>query len=216
MHTVTVSDSEYHNGLPLEQKANDLTFEQRQKDIEKAEKAEETARKRMKHSPYKVFGQVNLSTESRMARCALIRKSPVAAQIWEFLMEQADKYNAVVCSREVLEQALNYGTATIARGIKVLKEMKFIDIKKSGTTNVYLLNRELVWKSWGTNYRYAEFGAKVIIAESEQEEKPTKTKRVNVVECRKEDSQPRGKDSQQPEEDEWEDSLPTEGEPPEE
>ncbi len=189
MSTVTVSGKQYHNSLPLEQRVNDITFEQRQRDIEIAEKAEEEARKREKHSPYKAFGQINLSAESRMARCALIRKSPVAAQIWEFLIEKADRYNAVVCSREVLEQALDYGTATIARGIRVLREMKFVDIKKSGTTNVYLLNKELIWKSWGTNFKYAEFGARVIIAESEQEqeqEKSTKTTRMNVVTLKEE------------------------------
>ena len=61
--------------------------------------------------------------------------------------------------------------------------MNFIDVKKSSTTNVYLLNKQLVWKSWGKNYKYAEFDAKVIISESEQE-KPTKTQKMNVVEIK--------------------------------
>lgn len=97
----------------------------------------------------------------------------------------------------------------------MLREKKFIDIKKSGTANVYLLNKELVWKSRGKNYKYAEFGAKVIISESEQEKPVIKRKRMTVLTL-KEDSQPRGKDSQQTEDDVWEDSLPDEGEPPEE
>ena len=41
---------------------------------------------------------------------------------------------------------------------------------KSGSTNVYFLNRELYWKSYGKNFARAEFGAKIIITASEQDE----------------------------------------------
>lgn len=49
-----------------------------------------------------------------------------------------------------------------------------------------MLFRSLVWKSWGKNYKYAEFGAKVLIAESEQEQEPEiKVKKHTVVEIKK-------------------------------
>lgn len=160
---------------------NDCTFEQRQADIALAEKREAEAREREKHSPYEVFGQINLDPECGKARRAIIKTSPIAAQVWDFLVEKADKYNAVVCSSKVLEEALGYCRASISKAVRVLKDTGFIDIKKSSTTNVYLLNKQLVWKSWGKNYKYAEFDAKVIISENEQE-KPTKSRRMNVVE----------------------------------
>lgn len=162
---------------------NDMTYAQRQKDLELQEKAKQEEKEREKHSPYKVFGQLNLDPECGKARRAIIKESPIAAQVWDFLIEKADKHNAVVCSSKVLEEALGYCRASISKAVKVLKDMNFIDVKKSSTTNVYLLNKQLVWKSWGKNYKYAEFDAKVIISESEQE-KPTKTQKMNVVEIK--------------------------------
>ena len=54
-----------------------------------------------------------------------------------------------------------------------LTENGFIYIKKSGTANVYLLNPEIMWKSWSNNMKYCEFPANVIITESEQEAEKT-------------------------------------------
>ena len=59
--------------------------------------------------------------------------------------------------------------ATVARAVKTLKERGFITVYKSGGTNVYAVNKNLAWSSWGKNYKYAKFDAKIIISESEQE-----------------------------------------------
>lgn len=210
-YITTVSSQEVHDSLPLAQKANDITFEQREADIAAEKKAEDEARERARRSPYNNFGQLNLDPDCGKARRALMRTNHSAYEIFDFLVERADPYNAVICSVRVLKEALNLSEATIYRAINALKEHKFIDVKKSGTSNVYHLNGELIWKSYGTNFKHAEFVAKVIIAESEQE-KPTKARKMNVVSL-KEDSQPRGKDSsltgkdsQPTEDDVWEDS----------
>lgn len=162
---------------------NDCTFEQRQADIAIMEKKENEAREREKHSPYKDFCQTNLDPNCGKARRQLIKDCPSAYIIYDFLIEKADRYNAVMCSNRVLEEALGLSQATIYRAISILQEKKFIDIKKSGTSNIYLLNKELVWKSWGTNFKYAQFGVSVVISESEQE-KLVETKRMNVVNIR--------------------------------
>lgn len=159
---------------------NDCTFEQRQADIALMEKKENEARERERHSPYKDFCQTNLDSNCGKVRRQLIMNCPSAYAIYDFLVEKADRCNAVICSNRVLEEALGLSQATIYRAISILREKKFIDIKKSGSSNVYLLNKELVWKSWGTNFKYAEFGAKIVISEDEQE-KPVETKRMNVV-----------------------------------
>lgn len=220
-YITTVSSQEVHDSLPLAQKANDVTFEQKEADIAAEKKAEDEARERARRSPYNKFGQLNLDPNCGKARRALIHTNHSAYEVFDFLIEKADPYNAVMCSVQVLKEALGLSEATIYRAINTLKEHKFIDIKKSGTSNVYYLNGELIWTSWGTNFKHAEFVAKVIIAESEQE-KPIKTRKMNVVSL-KENSQPKGKDSQptgeecqQTEDDVWEDCLPDEGECPDE
>lgn len=161
----------------------DMTFEQRQRDLEAQENAEQEKRERDKQSPYTDFTQFNLDHTDDWI--ALNKKSHVATEILMFLMKNSDRYNALVCSSKVMEEAMNYSSATITRAIKILKDTGFIDVKKSGNTNVFLLNKEIAWKSWGTNYKYAKFEAKIIISESEQE-KPAKVKstRMNVAEIK--------------------------------
>lgn len=146
---------------------NSMTFEEREKDLNEQQKQEEEARKREKQSPFSNFYQFNRAHTKDMI--TLAGKYPKAHQILLFLLDQMDNYNAVVCSYQVLQEALSLSQATVARAIKVLKDTKFIDIYKSGTTNVYAINKSLAWSSWGTNYKYAKFDAKIIISESEQE-----------------------------------------------
>lgn len=193
---------------------SDVTFATRQRDIEIAEKKEVEARERAKKSPFKEFAQISLDDKACDARIQLIKQSPIAAQIWEFLLKHSNKYNALVCSVNVFAEALGYKKQAITRALKVLRDMKFVDVKKSGVTNVYLLNKTLVWKSWGTNYKYAKFAATVIIAESEQE-KPVITTKVTTVELK--ECKPTGKDRSLTEAEEYNDScIPDEEECPEE
>lgn len=120
-------------------------------------------------SPFTKWTQLNNDEEAQAARYWLMKQSSDAYCIMDFLASKMDNYNAVICSYKVLQEVFGYSQATIARAIKLLKEHKYIDVKKSGTSNIYMLNKHLYWNSWGTNYAYAEFDAKVIIAASEQD-----------------------------------------------
>lgn len=122
-----------------------------------------------KKSPFTKWTQLNNDEEAQAARYWLMKQSSDAYCIMDFLASKMDNYNAVICSYKVLQEVFGYSQATIARAIKLLKEHKYIDVKKSGTSNIYMLNKHLYWNSWGTNYVYAEFDAKVIIAASEQD-----------------------------------------------
>lgn len=79
-----------------------------------------------------------------------------------------DKYNAVVCSYKVLQEALGISSATITRAVKYLKDNGFISVYKTGTSNVYIANPNLVWNSWN-NVKYCEFPANIILSAAEQE-----------------------------------------------
>jgi len=98
-----------------------------------------------------------------------MRESPPAYRLLRFIAQNMDNYNALMCSYKVFQESLGYGRATIARAVKLLKEKNFIRIAKSGTANIYLVNKQLYWHSYGTNYARAEFGAKIIVTADEQE-----------------------------------------------
>ncbi|MCH5208885.1 MAG: winged helix-turn-helix transcriptional regulator [Oscillospiraceae bacterium] len=167
-------------------KNSDCTFEQRQHDIVQAEKYEAEERERARRSPFKKFAQINLDPEQGKIRRKLMMDCPSAYAIFDFLMENVDGYNAIICSAKVLEEALNLSHPTVINALKELRRRQFITVKKSGRANVYLINKRLIWKSWGTNYRFAKFAASIILSESEQEEmeKPTKMTRMNVLELK--------------------------------
>ena len=80
-----------------------------------------------------------------------------------------DSYNAVMCSQTVLQEQFDVSRVTISRAIKLLKEKQFIDVYKSGTSNVYAVNKQIAWSSWGSNFKHGKFGANIILSESEQE-----------------------------------------------
>ena len=123
-----------------------------------------------KKSPYRKWVQMNNDVEAQEARYWLMKKSPYAYCIMDFLASNMDKYNAVICSYKVMQERFGYSQATVKRSIQLLKQHKYIKVVRTGGANIYMINKHLYWNSWGTNYAYAEFDAKVIISASEQDE----------------------------------------------
>ena len=150
-----------------------LTFDERQKQLEEQDKQEKEIEEREKKSPYKNWLQVN--KDAYKAEDWLMSKSPIAYRIFKFLMNNMDGYNAVVCSYQVLQETFGVSQVTIARAIKLLKEKQYVDIHKTGTSNIYTVNKQIAWNSWGTNFKYAKFGANIILSENEQEQVKFKT-----------------------------------------
>ncbi len=95
-------------------------------------------------------------------------------------------FNAVIVSQEVLTEMFEVSRSTIYRAIKILDEGNYIKIYKSGTSNVYALNDDMVWNSWGTNKKYSKFNANVIISEDEQTEEIKKELKDLKIEKHKE------------------------------
>ena len=160
---ISIEELRNYENLPPENKIRFLEL--------KAEEEKETElAKHRKKSPFYDWLQVNNADDIFKAEDWLIKKSPVAYRLLRFLAKEMDNYNAIICSFKVMEEVLGYSRQTLSAAVSLLKKHKFIDVKKSGTSNVYLINKELYWKSWGTNHRYAKFGARIIISESEQDE----------------------------------------------
>ena len=141
----------------------------RKADIEHEKETEEKAQKDRQKSPYKKWTQVNNSREAYEAEDWLIANSPTAYRILKFLVSNMDRHNAVICSYKVMQEKLRLSRTTVADAIKFLKEHKFINAVRTGGSNIYMINKILYWNSWGSNYAYAEFEAKVIISSSEQD-----------------------------------------------
>ena len=147
---------------------SEISFEQRQKQLEQDEKKEQERLKREKNSPFSRWTQYN--NEHTRELMWLTLKHPKAHAILLFLVDQMDTYNAVMCSYQVLQEVLEVSSETIRKNIKILKDNGFIAILKSGASNVYAINDTIYWKSWGNRKQYSKFPANVVLALSEQNE----------------------------------------------
>ena len=167
---------------------NSRTFEEREKELAEQKKQEEEERKRQLGSPYRRWVQMN--KDAYKAEDWLMAKSPIAYRIFKFLINNMDSYNAVMCSYNVLQEQFEISKPTVTRAIKLLREKQYIDVYKSGTSNIYAVNKQIAWNSWGTNYKHGKFGANIIISESEQEQstqaklQTTKHKEVSLKESK--------------------------------
>lgn len=158
-----------------ESNPNIMSIEERQHQLREQEEKEKQRIEREKKSPFNEFVQMNKAAYK--AEDWLMANSPIAYRIFRFLINNMDGFNAVVCSQAVLQETFNVSRQTISKAIKLLKDNKYINVYKSGTSNVYAINKNLVWNSYGTNFKFAKFGANIIISESEQE----KQKKIRAV-----------------------------------
>lgn len=148
----------------------EISFEERERQLKVLEKQEERERKKMHDSPYIEFAQLNMHKKICEDTMYKLSNSPAASKLFWFIANHMDGYNALIASYKVFEEALGLSKPTITRGIKFLKDMGLLVIKKSGSANVYIINPQLIWKSWGNNLKYCEFPANVILSQSEQDE----------------------------------------------
>lgn len=122
--------------------------------------------KEQSHSRFKNWGQWNYAKTEKFEQIAA--KNGLAAGIFLYFARKSDKYNKVICSYKVLQEQFNVSERTIGRAIQCLEENGLITIYKTGTSNVYVLDNNITWKSDGWRNEYCEFDATVILARSEQ------------------------------------------------
>lgn len=161
----------------------ELDNKARQQQLEEEEKQRELARKNQN------FFMIYKTKEGSAKLRQLINESPCAGVLFMFLAEHADRTNAIVASGKALAQLLNYSESTISRSIKILTattekdgkpKMPFLECIKSGVSNVFILNPNIVWSAWKTGKDYCLFGnAKVLVSSDEQD--TMVKKRLNVL-----------------------------------
>lgn len=162
---------------------NEVSFEQRARDLAYQDREEEKAIANARKSPFSRFYQINKDNSEYLRSC--LKENPKALELLFFVFDHMDKYNAVVCSYKVFQEALGMSKATIQRSVAYLKEHGFLYVYKTGSSNVYVANKDLVWNSWGNNVEYCEFPANIILSASEQEEcTKVRDKRVQTVQVK--------------------------------
>lgn len=155
---------------------NQMSFDTRQKQLEAEKKAEnarieaqrEEYENGSKKSPYNRFIQLNEKKTNYLTELSMA--NPKSLAILLFIMENMDGYNALVLSYKVIQERFNISRTTASKCIKYLKEHGFLYVYKAGTCNVYVVNKELAWKSYGRNTKYCKFPANVMLSFSEQEQ----------------------------------------------
>lgn len=162
---------------------NEISFETQKRLLEQQEQEDLEKLKKERKSPFNNFYQINADHSEELIW--IVKENPNAFRVFLFLLDHMDKYNAVMCSYQVFQEALDIGRTTASTAIKFLKKHGFIYVYKSGTSNVYVTNPDIAWKSWGNNRKYCEFPANIILSASEQEER-TKiyNKRVQTVQIK--------------------------------
>lgn len=96
--------------------------------------------------------------------------NPVALKIFMFISKHMDNNNALCVSVNALTEILGYSRQTIHKAIKYLKEQGWVCIIKSGTSNVYILNPDIVWTSYDGQKQYCKFSTNVIVTPQENAE----------------------------------------------
>ncbi len=100
----------------------------------------------------------------------LIDEYPMALKVFTWLIESADRRNAIIVSYSALAISLGISSRTAMRAITYLREKKLISVKKSGNMNIYELNNRIVWKDTADKKdKFSQFSAEVFIVASEQE-----------------------------------------------
>ena len=105
------------------------------------------------------------------AWAALIRRSPLAAQVMHILTSQVGEHNAVVISQKALAQLVGGSERGVRDALALLQSDNWIETRQiggRGTVNAYIINDRVAWNGKRDGIRYSLFSARVILSEEEQ------------------------------------------------
>ncbi|HCH1318502.1 TPA: replication/maintenance protein RepL, partial [Vibrio parahaemolyticus] len=147
----------------LQELAGKIRLNQLDREERRREQERENAKKNNN------FTQLNNAYGWKAMR-TITRENQTAFEVFTFLGEHMDKSNAVMCSMSVLQEFTGKGRTTVSNAVKYLKENGVLSVLKSGNSNVYVLNPDLIWKAANTAKPYCEFEGKVLVSKKENEE----------------------------------------------
>lgn len=142
----------------------DVTFEQRERDLQLREECEKRSREREKKSAYSNFAQQNIEMTEALLRIA---DSPLATKIYFLIVKKMNTKNALVASYQFFMDYFDTSKSSVRRAIQLLETENILQIKRSGGASVYLLNPEVVWKGRGNQVQYCEFEGNILLTKAE-------------------------------------------------
>lgn len=100
----------------------------------------------------------------------IAKRSSVAIEVLMFFFENMDYNNVFVVSQTVIADSVEASTKQVGRAIKILEEEGTIGIGKSGNTNIYMVNPELVWQQVFKKRKNAIMNGTIIFGKEEMED----------------------------------------------
>lgn len=91
-------------------------------------------------------------------------------ELFMFICEHMDGYNSLMASYQVFMDYTGRSKATIQRSIKWLYDNGFLDILKSGTSNVYIINQNVAWTSYANQKKYCKFAGNILVSAAENKD----------------------------------------------
>jgi DNA-binding MarR family transcriptional regulator len=76
------------------------------------------------------------------------KDSPVGLRLMLYFFKYMDESNNLVCSNNILADEMKCSPSTITKAVRFLKENSFVEVKKSGTTNMFHVSENLALKHY--------------------------------------------------------------------
>lgn len=113
-------------------------------------------------------GWVQNDKESHQHMWKLGVKHPTALAVLHFMISRLNRGAAgIVISAPAMARAMGISERTAKSATAILKDKKFVQILKSGNTNVYIVNSRVAWQG-PRGARHAVFNAQILVDETEQ------------------------------------------------
>ena len=100
----------------------------------------------------------------------LARDNGKAYDLFMLLIKHMDGTNALCVSNKALQELLSCSKPTVCKAVNHLRDNGWICVLKSGTSNVYIVNPDVAWTSYGNQKQYCKFQANVLLSSSENAE----------------------------------------------
>lgn len=125
-----------------------------------------TMREESKNGDFVQFSREYLQNVAQISRYG----NQTALELFMFICEHMDGYNALMASYQVFMDYTEKSKSTCIRAIKWLYDNGFVDILKSGTSNVYIINQQVAWTSYANQRKYCKFSGNVLISAAENKD----------------------------------------------